>query len=161
MILGTFVAVMMAAGGSADALSSVTVKNIAMKAPAAWTRSNMDGTEKFLAPSGDAYFLVDVGTVQTAGMKAELCRTKILANIGGEGWTMLKVGGQPAATKTDTDAAPDGSGNVDTVTYVGCNGKTTWSVVFYMEQGKKDRFAQVAEKVGTSVSFTPPKNKKG
>ncbi|RKG77870.1 MAG: hypothetical protein EOO71_31455 [Myxococcaceae bacterium] len=159
MIASTLLTVMLAAGGSADALTNVSVKNVSLKAPAAWTRSNTEGSEKFLAPSGDAYFLVDVGTVQTAGMKAEVCRQKILASIGGTSWTMVKVGGQPAAFKSDTDAAPDGSGNVDTVTYVGCNGKTTWSVVFYMEQGKKDRFAAVAEKVGTSVTFTPPKGK--
>jgi hypothetical protein len=157
MILSTLLVMSLSAGGSADALSTVQVKNVSLKAPAAWTRSELDGTEKFLAPSGDAYFLVDVGTVQTAGMKADVCRDKITKAIGQGEWKTFKVGGQPAAMKVDKDKAPDDSGVVTTLTYVGCNGKTTWSVVFYLEQGKAERFESVAQKVGTSVTFTPPK----
>ena len=152
-MLGTILAVVVAAGGSADALGAVQVKNVSLQVPAAWARTVEDGTNKFTAPSGDAYFLVDVGTVQTAGMKADTCVSKIVASIGGTGWERLKVGGQPAAKRSDTDTAPDGSGMVDSLTYVGCDGKTTWSVVFYLEQGKKERFAPLAQKVGTSVKF--------
>ncbi|MBU8897516.1 hypothetical protein DRW03_21495 [Corallococcus sp. H22C18031201] len=154
MMVGTFLSLMLAAGGSADALSAYPVKSISLKVPAAWTHSMADGSDKFLAPSGDAYFLVDVGAVQTAGMKAQVCVDKIVRSIGGTGWTRLSVGGQPAATRSDSDTAADGSGAVQTVTYVGCNGKTTWSVVFHLEQGKQDRFAPLAQKVGTSVTFT-------
>jgi hypothetical protein len=151
-MLGTFLAVVLAAG-SADALANYQVKNVQLQVPAAWTRSVEDGTHTFTAPSGDGKFVVDVGTVQTAGMKAEVCVDKIVAAIGGSGWERLKVGGQPAAKRSDTDAAPDGSGTVDSLTYVGCDGKTTWSVVFYLEQGKKERFAPLAQKVGTSVKI--------
>lgn len=155
MMVGTFLAVLLAAGGgSADALSPYPVKNISVKVPAAWNHSVEDGSHKFMAPSGDAYFLVDVGAVQTAGMKAQTCVDKIVKSIGGAGWEKLKVGGQPAAARADSDSAADGSGTVDTLTYVGCDGKTTWSVVFHLEQGKKERFAPLAQKVGTSVTFT-------
>ncbi len=153
MMLGIFLAVVVAAGGTADALASYQVKNVAVQGPAAWNRTLEDGSHKFMAPSGDGYFLVDVGAVQTAGMKADVCVNKIVASIGGSGWERLKVGGQPAAKRADTDTAPDGSGSVETLTYVGCDGKTTWSVVFYLEQGKKERFAPLAQKVGTSVKF--------
>ncbi len=152
-MLGTFLAVVMAAGGSADALANYQVKNVLLQVPAAWTRSIEDGTHKFTAPSGDGKFVVDVGAVQTAGMKADVCVNKIIASIGGDNWERLKVGGQPAAKRADTDAAPDGSGTVESLTYVGCDGKTTWSVVFYLEQGKKERFAPLAQKVGTSVKI--------
>ena len=152
MMLGTILAVVVAAGGSADALAAVQVKNVSLQVPAAWARSVEDGTNKFTAPSGDAYFLVDVGSVQTAGMKADTCVNKIVASIGGAGWERIKVGGQPAAKRMDSDNAPNG-GAVDTVTYVGCDGRTTWSVVFHLEQGKKARFAPLAEKVGTSVKL--------
>lgn len=152
MMLGTILAVVVAAGGSADALAAVQVKNVSLQVPAAWARSMEDGSNKFTAPSGDAYFLVDVGSVQTAGMKADTCVNKIVASIGGAGWERLKVGGQPAAKRMDSDNAPNG-GVVDTLTYVGCDGKTTWSVVFHLEQGKKARFAPLAEKVGTSVKL--------
>ncbi|MBZ4423068.1 hypothetical protein [Myxococcus sp. RHSTA-1-4] len=152
MMLGTVLAVVVAAGGSADALASFQVKNVSLQVPAAWSRSTEDGTNKFSAPSGDAYFLVDVGSVQTAGMKADTCVDKIVASIGGAGWERMKVGGQPAAKRLDSDNSPSG-GAVDTVTYVGCDGKTTWSVVFYLEQGKKERFAPLAQKVGTSVKM--------
>ncbi|MFP2928060.1 hypothetical protein ACLESO_23235 [Pyxidicoccus sp. 3LG] len=152
MMLGTILTVVMAAGGSADALAQFQVKNVSLQVPAAWSRSVEDGTSKFSAPSGDAYFLVDVGSVQTAGMKAQVCVDKIVASIGGANWEALKVGGQPAAKRLDSDNSP-GGGAVDTVTYVGCDGKTTWSVVFHLEQGKKERFAPLAQKVGTSVKI--------
>lgn len=151
-MLGTILAVVVAAGGSADALAQFQVKNVSLQVPAAWSRSAEDGTSKFTAPSGDAYFLVDVGSVQTAGMKAQTCVDKIVTSIGGANWQRFKVGGQPAAKRQDSDNAPNG-GVVDTVTYVGCDGKTTWSVVFHLEQGKKERFAPLAEKVGTSVKL--------
>ncbi|MFP2907906.1 hypothetical protein ACLESD_23225 [Pyxidicoccus sp. 3LFB2] len=152
MMLGTILAVVVAAGGSADALAQFQVKNVSLQVPAAWARSTEDGTNKFTAPSGDAYFLLDVGSVQTAGMKAQTCVDKIVKSIGGANWERIKVGGQPAAKRLDSDNAPNG-GVVDTVTYVGCDGKTTWSVVFHLEQGKKERFAPLAEKVGTSVKL--------
>jgi hypothetical protein len=152
MMLGTMLAVVVAAGGSADALAQFQVKNASLQVPAAWSRSNEDGSSKFTAPSGDAYFLVDVGTVQTAGMKADTCVDKIVKAIGGANWERIKVGGQPAARRMDSDSAPNG-GVVDTMTYVGCDGRTTWSVVFHLEQGKKERFAPLAEKVGTSVKL--------
>ncbi|MCP3103494.1 hypothetical protein LZ198_31885 [Myxococcus sp. K15C18031901] len=152
MMLGTLLTMVVAAGGSADALANFQVKNVAVQVPAAWQRSVEDGSTKFLAPSGDAYFLVDVGTVQTAGMKAQVCVDKITAGIGGTGWEKLKVGGQPAAKRLDSDASTNG-GVVDTVTYVGCDGRTTWSIVFFMEQAKKARFSTLADKVGTSVKI--------
>ena len=65
MMLGTILTVVMAAGGSADALAQFQVKNVSLQVPAAWSRSVEDGSNKFSAPSGDAYFLVDVGAVQT------------------------------------------------------------------------------------------------
>lgn len=152
MMLGTILTVVMAAGGSADALAQFQVKNVGVQVPAAWTRSSEDGTAKFTAPSGDAYFLVDVGSVKTAGMKAQVCVDKIVAGIGGANWEHIKVGGQPAAKRLDSDNSSNG-GVVDTVTYVGCDGRTTWSIVFHMEQAKKARFAQVADKVGNSVKI--------
>ncbi|AKF82263.1 hypothetical protein OWM54_37790 [Myxococcus sp. MISCRS1] len=158
MIVGTILTVVMAAGGSADALTQFQVKNVAVQVPAAWTRSNEDGTAKFTAPSGDAYFLVDVGAVQTAGMKAQVCVDKIVTGSGGTGWEKLKVGGQPAARRLDTDASTNGA-LVDTWTYVGCDGRTTWSVVFHLEQGKKERFAPLAEKVAGSVKFQRARGK--
>ncbi|WP_426752787.1 hypothetical protein [Myxococcus sp. Y35] len=153
MMLGSILAMVLTAGGSADALAQVQVKNLSIQVPASWNRTEQEGTQKFMAPSGDAYFLVDVGTVQTAGMKAQTCVDKIVASIGGKGWERLKVGAHPAAKRQETDVAPDGSGAVDSVTYVGCDGKTTWSVIFYLEQAKKERFAPLAQKVGTSVKI--------
>lgn len=152
MMLGTILTVVMAAGGSADSLAQFQVKNVGVQVPAAWNRSVEDGTTKFTAPSGDAYFLVDVGSVQTAGMKAQVCVDKIVAGIGGANWERLTVGGQPAAKRLDSDNSTNG-GVVDTVTYVGCDGRTTWSVVFHLEQRKKERFAALADKVGTSVKI--------
>jgi hypothetical protein len=153
-MIGSLLTMVLAAGGSADALTKYQVKTLTLQVPAAWTRSVEDGSHKFVAPSGDAFFLVDVGAVQTAGMSGDTCVKKIVGSIGGEGWERLNIGAAPAAKKTDVDTAPENQGQVETVTWVGCDGKTTWSVTFHMEVKKKERFAELAQKVAASVKYT-------
>ena len=61
----------------------------------------------------------------------------------------------------DSDTTPDGAESVQTVTYVGCDGKTTWSLVFHMDAKKKDRFETLAEKVAGSVAYAKSSARKG
>jgi hypothetical protein len=153
-MIGSLVTMMvLSAGGSADALTTYKVKSVSLMVPAAWNKSVEDGSHKFMAPSGDAYFVVDVGAVQTRGMDGQTCVNKILANIGGQGWERINVGSSPAAKQVVTDAA-EGSGEVETVSYVGCDGKTTWSVIFHIEKKKRERFAPLAAQVAESVKYT-------
>ncbi|MBM7115831.1 hypothetical protein [Archangium primigenium] len=153
-MLGSLVVALLAAGEPTAELAKREVKTLTLNLPEDWARSEADGTLRFADPSGDAYVLVDVGAVQTAGMKPQVCLDKILSAMGGEpGWKSLKLGKSPAARRVDSDTTPDGAESVRTVTYVGCDGKTTWSLVFHMDQKQQERFEPLAEKVAQSVAY--------
>jgi hypothetical protein len=154
-MIGSLVTMMvLSAGGSADALTAYKVKSVSLMVPAAWQKSVEDGSHKFMAPSGDAYFVVDVGAVQSKGMDGQACVNKILANLGGgQSWERVNVGSAPAAKLVVTDVAPDNKGEVETVSYVGCDGRTTWSVIFHIDKKKRERFAPLATQVAESVKY--------
>ena len=162
-MLGSLVMMLLTAGEPAEALTKYEVKTLALQVPSEWKQSEADGTQRFDDPSGDAHLLVDVGAVQTAGMKPQVCLDKVLAAMGQEkGWKQLKLGKAPAARRVDTDTTPDGAESVETVTYVGCDGKTTWSLVFHMDVKQKERFESLAAKVARSVAYSKPSaSKKG
>lgn len=139
--------------GSADELAETTVGALKLKAPGAWQRRDVEGTVRFAAPSGEAYFDVDVGQVQRkGGMKADECLGKILSGLGKAGFAKTKVGGQPAASKETVDADESGKKFVER-TYVGCNGSTTWSIQFHMVEEKRDHYAPVADQVFKSIRY--------
>ena len=146
------VAVLLA--GSADELATTEVGALRLKAPAAWQRTENEGTTRFAAPSGEAYFEIDVGQVQRqGGMPAAECLGKILDALGGpQGFKKVTIGGQPAAMKESADKDEAGKTFL-TQEWVGCSGRTTWSLQFHMVDAKKDRFAKVAESVGKSVEY--------
>ena len=158
-MIGTVLMAVLAAGEPVE-MTRHEVKTLALQLPADWTQSEADGTQRFADPSGDAYVLVDVGAVQTAGMKPQVCVEKIISAMGGgEGWKPLKLGKAPASRRVDSDTTPDGAESVRTVTYVGCDGKTTWSLVFHMDTKEQEHFEPLAEKVAASVTFTKPTKK--
>ena len=159
-MIGTVLMAVLAAGEPVE-MTRHEVKTLTLQLPADWTQSEADGTQRFADPSGDAYVLVDVGAVQTAGMKPQVCVEKIISAMGGgEGWKPLKLGKAPASRRVDSDTTPDGAESVRTVTYVGCDGKTTWSLVFHMDTKQQEHFAPLAEKVASSIAYTKP-GKKG
>jgi hypothetical protein len=139
--------------GSADELTTTTVGALKLKVPGAWQRRADESTTRFAAPSGEAYFDIDVGQVQRkGGMPAEECLQKILAGVGEAGFKKSKTGGQPAASKEYTDTDEQGKKYVQ-ITYLGCNGQTTWSIQFHLVEAKKDRFARVADQVFKSIEY--------
>jgi hypothetical protein len=143
--------------GAAEKQVKVQVKSLSIQVPASWERTQEEGTEKFNAPSGGTFFLLDVGQVQTAGMKADVCLDKILKGVGAEGWKRLQVASQPAARRISVDATEDGQDKVESIHYVGCNGKTTWSLIFSMNQLQKEELEPVASKLVQSISYTQGK----
>ncbi|SES72455.1 hypothetical protein [Stigmatella erecta] len=150
---------LLAAGvsGAAEKQVKHQVKSLSIQAPASWERTQEEGTEKFNAPTGGTFFLLDVGQVQTAGMKADVCLEKILKGVGPDGWKKLQVASQPAARRVSVDATEDGQDKVESIHYVGCNGKTTWSLIFSMNQLKKEELEPVVSKVVQSISYTQGK----
>lgn len=161
-MLGSLLVMVLAAGQPPAELTTYEVKTLTLQVPSDWKQSEADGTQRFSDPSGDAYLLLDVGAVQTASMKPQVCLNKILTAMGGgQDWKPLKLGKAPAARRVDADTTPDRSASVETVTYVGCDGKTTWSLVFHMDAKRKDRFEPLAEQVAGSVGYVKPLGKKG
>jgi hypothetical protein len=152
-MLGSLLVALLAAGEPAE-LAKHEVKTLTVSLPEDWKQSEADGTLRFEDPSGNAYVLVDVGAVQTTGMKPQVCLDKILSAMGGDStWKALKLGKSPAARRVDSDTTPDGAESVRTVTYVGCDGRTTWSLVFHMDQKQQERFEPLADKVAQSVAY--------
>lgn len=152
MILALSLTLVLGAG-SADEMAQATVGNLTVKAPAAWVRREAEGTVRYAAPTGEAFFDMDVGQVQRkGGMKADECLKKIVDGLGKAGFTKTKTGGQPAAWKQTVDADESGKKFVER-TYVGCNGTTTWSIQFHWLEEKKDLYAPLADRVFKSVSY--------
>ena len=144
--------------GAADELATTQVGTLKLKAPAAWSRTTDDeGTTRFAAPSGEAYFELMVGQVQReGGMPAEECLSKILAGVGPAGFEKLAIGGKPAAVKAVVDKDESGK-EFHSYTYVGCDGMTTWSLEFHFVQAKKSRFEPLAKAVAKSVEYAKGK----
>ncbi|WP_224242727.1 hypothetical protein [Hyalangium gracile] len=151
------VALAASSGGSAE-MKKYQVKTLSLQVPADWERSTHEGTEKFRSPTGEAFFTLDVGAVQTAGMKAQVCLDKMMAAMGAEGWEKLRLAKNPAARRVNVDnATEDGANKVRSVTYIGCSGKTTWSIIFSSDDKKKDELEPVLKKITQSVSYAKGK----
>jgi len=150
-MIGSLLVMVLAAGGSAET-KKFQEKTLTLQVPADWKQSEAEGTRRFQAPSGDAYFLLDVNVKEKA-TKASACLDRILENMGEGEWENLKAGGSPAAMSEAVDEAPDGEGTVETVTYVGCDGKTAWSLVFHVVGGKKDEYTPVVTQVVKSLKY--------
>ncbi|MFL5350530.1 MAG: hypothetical protein ACJ8AT_37645 [Hyalangium sp.] len=145
-------------GGSAQALKNYQAKTLTLSVPVSWVHTTEESTEKFKAPTGEAFFTLDVGAVQTAGMKPQVCLDKILSAMGGGSWEPLKLGSNPAARRVNVDnATEDGSNKVRSTTYVGCNGKTTWSLIFSTDEKKKELYEPLATQIVQSVSYAKGK----
>jgi hypothetical protein len=161
-MLGSVLGMVLAAGEPAVELTMYEAKTLALQVPSDWVRSEADGTRRFAAPSADAYLLLDVGSVQTSGMKPQLCLEKMLAAMGNaRGWERLELGKAPAARRVDSNTTPDGTESVRTVTYVGCDGKTNWSLVFHMDAKRKERFETLTQKVAGSIVYAQSSARKG
>ena len=139
-------------GSSADELATTDLGRLTIKAPAAWKKTDNEGTLRFAAPSGEAYFEIDVGQVaRPGGMPAAECLGKITTGIGGD-FEKLTIGKQPAAKQTATDTDEDGKSFI-TYTFVGCDGQTTWSMTFHTVDAKKERYGALADKVAKSITY--------
>lgn len=128
------------------------IKTLKLRVPAVWKHTDDQGTQVYTSPAKDAQLLVDIGTTQSQ-LDAVACRDKIVHAMGDQGWTLVSVGAQPAARKVDEDTSQDKQTVVDTVTYVGCNGRTSWSLQFRIDAHKKDKFSPLVDQVVQSVQY--------
>lgn len=133
-------------------LAPAQLKTLRLRVPAVWTHTDDQGTQVYTSPAKDAQLLVDIGTTRSQ-LDPTACRDKIVHAMGDSGWTLVSVGAQPAARKTDEDVSPDQQTVVDTVTYVGCDGRTSWSLQFRIDAHKKDKFTPLVDQVVQSVRY--------
>lgn len=151
MIATALALTLLAAEPASNELVAFKAPPLRLSIPAAWNHTEEEGSHRFAAQNGEAFFELDVGKVQTAGMKASVCLDKITKGVGGK-FTKKTVGGQPSAEKTVTDKDDNGQQFV-TRTVVGCDGKTTWSLAFHMVKAKQGDYAPIADKVVASVEY--------
>jgi hypothetical protein len=137
---------------SADALVSKRVSSLELKVPAVWKQQVDEGTHRWEAPSEDATFSLDVFPVEGDPLEPGECRAKLVAALGGEGWENLSLGAAPAARRIYLDSV-EGAGEVETWSYVGCDGRTKWALTFVMSAKKKDRYATLVGKIVESVRY--------
>lgn len=124
---------------------------IRISVPSVFNHTEDGTTHRFTSGDDEAYFDVDVGKVQTEGMKAEVCRDKIVKGVGGK-FTKLTLGGQPGAKKVTTDKDKSKKEFV-THLYVGCDGVNTWSMSFHIVKAKQEKYAALAAKIAESIEF--------
>jgi hypothetical protein len=137
--------------GAANDLIQTKIPPLKLSVPAVWNHQVEDGSHKFYAPSGDANLSIDVGKTARA-MSGDECLGKITGAIGGD-WQRLSIGGSPAAKKVEGIHNDRTGGDIVENTYVGCNGITTWSVIFRVDAKKRDQFLPVGEAVVQSIQY--------
>ena len=145
-------ALIVLSGSPVDDLVPQQIKTIKLQVPAIWKHTQDQGTEVFSSPAHDAQLLVDLGTTQSR-MEANACVNKIVSAMGQTGWSRVSIGTQPAARKVDEDADSDRKTVVDTITYVGCNGRTSWSIQFRVNANKRDRYVPLLAKIVESLTY--------
>ena len=141
----------------AQATTPFKIPPIRLSVPAAWKHSEKEGTHRFAAPSGEAWLEVDVGQVQARGMSAETCLKKITTSLGQRSQPQA-LGGQPAAhmVTVDVDKAKN---QFASDTWVGCNGRTTWSITAHHVKSKAAEYLPVLEQVAASLEYLEGKGK--
>ena len=136
----------------------VEVGPLQMDVPEGWRRTWRFGTSRFDAPDGSAYVLVDTSSTLTPNLDAVECRDKILTNLGGKvRWKPIEIDHQPAGEQVIIETAPHNTQSVITARYVGCDGNTTWSMLF---QGDylitRGFFEVIVRQIMGSVHYSPP-----
>lgn len=151
MKLGLLWVSLLITGAVSEELVAKRIGELTVPAPKDWNRTMNEGSTRFAHPSGEAYFEVTTGKVQTPNMAAGVCLGKILDGLGNQGWEREWLDG-PAAMKRDVDTDDKGQQFV-TETVVGCNGKTTFSIEFHMVGAKKDHYVALADRIMAGIQY--------
>lgn len=145
------IALVVSAAPVDEALVAFKITPVRISVPETFVHTEDGTTHRFTSKNEEAYFDVDVGKVQTEGMKADVCVGKITKMIGGK-FTRTTLGGQPAAKKVTTDKDKSKKSFV-THLFVGCDGATTWSMSFHVPKAKEADYAPLATKIAESIEF--------
>jgi hypothetical protein len=151
-VIALTLAALLLSGNPLTDLAPTQIKTVKLRVPAVWKHTDDKGTQVYTSPAKDAQILVDVGATASP-MDASTCRNKIVHAMGEEGWMLLSIGTQPAAKKVEQVQSEDQQTVVDTLTYIGCNGRTTWSMQFRIDAHKKDKFQALVDQVAQSLQY--------
>lgn len=152
------IALALVAGGT-DSLSKVSIDKLSFKAPTSWTASSEDANTKDWAADGDAaQFSVSAYPVDPV-RPAKNCVDEMLEKLGKDGFSPVKLGGQPAQKKVTTDylgeadAGQSEENKVTTTTVIGCNGKVRWVMTWTSRTSLGTRFGPMLKRVLDSISY--------
>lgn len=145
------IALVIATAPADEKLVPFKMPPVRISVPETFAHTEEGTTHHFISKDGEAFFDVDIGKVQTAGMKADVCLGKITRAIGGK-FTKTKLGGQPGAKKVTTDKDAEKKEFVTTL-FVGCDGQTTWSLSFHVPKAKQADYLPLATKIAESIEF--------
>ncbi len=144
--------------GSADDLASTRVHGLRLKAPAAWTRTDVPDGVRYDSPSKDAWLELNVMKVEPK-RAAKKCIDELVEKLG-EGWTHIKVGGHPAleqvnTAKADADHEEEQPIHVEvkSVTFIGCNGATKWVMTVAANKKQEQRYDKLIQKILQSITY--------
>lgn len=152
------IALALVAGGT-DSLAKVSIDKLSFKAPTSWTASSEDESTKNWSADGDAaQFSVSAYPVDPV-RPAKNCVDEMLEKLGRDGFSSVKLGGQPAQKKIETDyvGEPDAGqseeNKVTTTTVIGCNGKVRWVMTWTSRTSMGARFGPMLKRVLDSISY--------
>ncbi len=145
--------------GSGDGLAKTSLGRLSFKAPTAWTAASDDASSKSWAAEGDvAQFSVSAYPVEPA-RPASACVDEMLEKLGRQGFSAVKLGGQPAQKKVDTDfvggadAGQSEKDKVTTTTVIGCDGKVRWVMTWSSRTSMGARFGPMLKRVLDSIAY--------
>lgn len=147
--------------GGADALGTVKVGGLSLKAPAGWKTADESDGKGWESPDGDGQLELSVFVVDPK-KDAQACLDELLARDAQKAktWDKLKLGDHPAVRNVTTDYLGDGpdagktdANKVTTVTYIGCNGATKWVLSMSSQASKSARFGPMLKAITGSITY--------
>jgi hypothetical protein len=152
------VAVTLISGG-ADTLSKTSIGRLNFKAPTSWTASSDDASSKTWTEATDAASLSVSAYPVDPVRPAQACIDEMLERLGKDGFEAVKLGGQPARKKVETnylgdaDAGQREENKVTTTTVIGCDGKVRWVLTWTSKTALGARFGPMLKRVLDSISY--------
>ncbi|MBL8951459.1 MAG: hypothetical protein JNK82_11815 [Myxococcaceae bacterium] len=157
--------VLLLALSASDTLVKASVSDLNLKLPQSkdWKSSEADEnngkSRTVVSADGDAQIELSVFAVSPR-REAQKCVDELVKALGTEGYEATTVGGSPAFKKVAVDWVGEGeeakkndANKVNTVSYVGCNGRTKWLLSMTSKASKVARFGAVLKKVIESITY--------
>lgn len=151
MTWALMVALLIAAAPDEEKLVPFKIPPVRISVPESFEHTQEESTHRFAAQDGSAFLEIDTGKVQTAGMTGEVCLGKVTKSLKYK-FTKGTYGGQPGA-KASFTVRDSAKKQFVTLLYVGCDGKTTWSMSFHVPKAKQKAYQPLATRIAESIEY--------